>query len=435
MAVIVPTVVGVVIGVATSWALFFPALDEAATLVNAITQIALVALAVIGVALVTVVPLAVWTVRRFARNAHGTLDQVTREVVAATQAATEGNASEATSRAQKAVLEGLAWYGPVAARRWVVQTALGLLVAFGGLAGSALLFRQTVLLSEQNRKLDQQTDLFRKQNDLLSSQNEKLDQQTALFRDQNTKLDLQTITAEAQRRAGLSAELFSILQAVSLIERGTARTTPSQQPVDQVPRGLKARIVALSRAATPYRIIEIPEDTADGKGPVPQLAKEAHSPERGQLLMGLVLAGIDTAVLEGATFERADLREAILTRVNLTGAHLIRAYPLGAILTDANLALANLTGASLSGADLTRADLGLANLTRANLTNANLTGADLLSVDLTGAIVGMSREPGQLPKGFPTGWTEPPPPWELYDDKGQARLRRRGAPPASLSPQ
>jgi hypothetical protein len=74
---------------------------------------------------------------------------------------------------------------------------------------------------------------------------------------------------EAQQRSGLVAELFSILQSLSLLQaEGTGTTT-------QVPRGLKGRIVALSRAATPYRNIEVPEDTEeDNKVPVPRLAND-----------------------------------------------------------------------------------------------------------------------------------------------------------------
>jgi len=52
---------------------------------------------------------------------------------------------------------------------------LALLIAFGGLIGTALIFRQTALLGEQNKKISEQIDLLA---------------------EQNRKLDFQTITAE-----------------------------------------------------------------------------------------------------------------------------------------------------------------------------------------------------------------------------------------------
>jgi uncharacterized protein YjbI with pentapeptide repeats len=394
-------------------------------------------------------------VRRFTRGAHGTLDQVLREATAATHAAAEGNAPAAASHAERAVVEVLAWYGPMAARRWVVQTSLALLVGFGGLIGTAMLFRQTLLLGEQNKKITEQTDLLGKENDLLRNQNEKVDQQTDLLTDQNRKLDLQTVTAEAQRRAGLAAELFSILQAVSLIQAET--TEPSDRNSAQIPRGLKSRIVAFSRAATAYRIIEVPEGIESDSPLVPRLADRARSPERGQLLVGLVLAGIDISIIEGADFSSADLRAALLrgshlpdtrlfsadltradltradltgailkgadlTGANLNGANLTNADLRGVNLTGANLADANLTNAELIDANLTNANLTIANLTKAALTNADLTGPEQMGAALTGAIVNRA-------KGIDLQWG-----WELYNDGGLVRVRESRKPPTSSPP-
>ena len=75
-------------------------------------------------------------------------------------------------------------------------------------------------------------------------------------------------------------------------------------------------------------------------------------------------------------------------------------------------------------------------LTGANLFKADLTKANLIQADLTEAFVGRSQAPGQLPDGFPKGWVTPPPGWELFDDEGNARLRRSSqrsdsAPPAT----
>ncbi len=429
-----------------------------------------------GVALLLVVPLAWWWLRRFVGTAEGTLQRVISNGAAATRAAAQSDAPGAVTHAENALHEAAAWYGPIAARRFTVQTALALVVTFGGLVGTGLLFRQTLLLGEQT--------IF------LGKQNEKLDEQTALLRDQNTKLDLQTVTAEAQRRAGLAAALFSILQAVSQLtppgEAGERR-----KEAIQLPSGLVARVIAFSRATARYWIAEVPDRTKDGEVPVPRFADRLRSPERGQLLVGLITAGVDVpalavagttfadadlrsaalrrtrlrfadlqdaelrvadlhgADLQGANLLRADLRSAILQRANLQGAVLqgadlrstiLRVAVLrGAVLQDANLRGAVLQGAVLQGADLQGAvlqgaDLRSAILQRANLQGADLQSADLQGADLQGANVGdrFNFTPGQLPKDFPRGWSAAPAGWELLvDDGATIRLRRISAPAAA----
>jgi uncharacterized protein YjbI with pentapeptide repeats len=457
-------VVGLVAGAASTWMLTLGSLDRATPWVDIFIGWVLPSLGFAGVMLVLLVPLTWWGIKHLLGRALGTLEQIFEEVAAAAENVTEGNSSAAKSHAKQAVREVLAWYAPIASRRWVVQTSLALLVGFGGLIGTAMLFRQTVLLGKQNEKLGEQTDLLRRQNDLLGSQNAKLDEQTDLFEDQNAKLDLQTVTAEAQRRAALVTELSAILQAISLINEETTGTTPSQRITEQVPRGLKARIVALSRAATPYRIIEVPDDPTDGGViPKPHLADRPRSPERGQLLTGLVLSGVDISSLEGVSFASADAREAILPNAKLAKTNLSRAYLSRTYLIDANLYATNLEGADLRGAHLVNANLFTAHLRSAKMSgayliNANLSRADLEDVnvrgsylsganlkgvnlrgtdlsearlagyrspvddpspvdvppadlsdthlfhtDLTGAYVGLFRGPDKLPEGFPIG--------------------------------
>jgi hypothetical protein len=190
---LVSLVVGIAIGAAASWPLLF-ALDRQAPVVDEILRLMLPAFGVAAVLLLIAVPIAWWALSRFIKATGGTLQDVVREARQGVQAAANNDTAAAASHAEQAILEGLAWYGPLAARRFVVRTALGLLIAFGGMIGTALLFRQTVLLGVQNTLISEQVVL-------LSSQ--------------NAKIDLQTVTAEAQRRGVLSVELFSIMQEVA----------------------------------------------------------------------------------------------------------------------------------------------------------------------------------------------------------------------------
>jgi uncharacterized protein YjbI with pentapeptide repeats len=475
MPTFVALIVGIVVGAAASWPLFFGALDRAAPVVEFGLHSLLPVLGVGCAVLALVIPLTWWWLWRFVGTARGTLEQVVREAAAASHAAADRDAPAAASHAERAVLEALAWYGPIAARRWVVQTALALLVTFGGLIGTALLFRQTLLLGEQNAKLQEQT---------------------GLLRDQNSKIDLQTVTAEAQRRAGLAAEMSAILQVVSNL-----RVVPidmlAPTGASQIPDALIGRIVAFSRAATPYWVAEVPERPRDGEAPKPRLADRARSPERGQLLLGLVLANVDIpalaragayfggaglggAILNGANLSGANLGDADLVSADLRDASLIGANLRSANLKDANLRSANLNGANLRGVDLVGADLRGANLgdvdlvgadlsganlgnvdlaganllganltganlsgaslspafmrnaslRRANLIGANLNGADLAGADLSDVIISLAPLlPGQLPVGFPIGWSAPPPGLELFEEQGFVRLRRSITPP------
>jgi uncharacterized protein YjbI with pentapeptide repeats len=309
---------------------------------------------------------------------------------------------------------------------------------------------------------------------LLAEQNSKLEAQTTLLREQNDKLDQQTITAEAQRRAALSAEAFSLIHAVG---------------VEPESRTVIARVVALTRAATPFYYVRVDAyvGEAAGRRASPRLIEAPLSPERGHLLQGLVAAGAEIQPLTraGAVFEAADLlhsslRGARLENLRLAGADLRRAdlqgsglsgtdlesadlraanlsnaALVGARLTGANLSgsavvraqarLAHLVAANLSGADLRHADLRgsdlrLALLRRANFAGADLREADLRGADLSGslplaealreggvlltdAIVGTSLLDSQLPSDFPAGWAAPPAGFELVEANGVVRLR------------
>jgi uncharacterized protein YjbI with pentapeptide repeats len=145
---------------------------------------------------------------------------------------------------------------------------------------------------------------------------------------------------------------------------------------------------------------------------------------RGANLSRATLGGADLsfARLSEANLSFANLTEAILRGVRLRGANLTEADLSGADLSGADLSRATLRGADLSGADLGGARLSFANLTEATLRGANLRGANLseAGADLSRAIV------GSFPLERPLEWLLPG--WEVFDDKGTARLRRSGAP-------
>jgi hypothetical protein len=259
-----------------------------------------------------------------------------------------------------------------------------------------MVFRQTVLLGKQTEIQSSQVEIAQRQTEI---QVEQVEQQTVL--------------AEMQQRSGYTAELHSVLQALSLADADTLSTESRTGTDSKLRRGLIARIVAFSLAAEPYRIIEF--TGAGSTAPTSRPADRLRSPERGQLLIALLLAGVDISALQGVTFGGADLRRAKLSGARLAGADLRDADLSGARLAGADLREADLSGARLAGADLTEADLSATRFINADLRNA----------DLRGAWVKRVVPPAQAPDG----WDHLPSGWELFDEQGRARFRQSSATP------
>ncbi|MCG8330848.1 MAG: pentapeptide repeat-containing protein [Chitinophagales bacterium] len=180
--------------------------------------------------------------------------------------------------------------------------------------------QQTHLLNSQDEKLGLQNKLFASQNDLFTDQNQKIDTQTSLFEDQNLKIDIQSELfrdqnylielqkiqidsqinllagqnsridtqnyrvniqnnlLEADRRSSLVFLMSNILDEVAneLVIQGKDSKKELSQP-------LINRIIALSRAFTPYRVLQ-----GDS------LSLELVSPERGQLFIALLANHLDS---------------------------------------------------------------------------------------------------------------------------------------------
>lgn len=227
-----------------------------------------------------------------------------------------------------AVSEASIWYLGVRVRHSLSQVALGLLVAFGGIVGSALLITQNSLLREQNIKLDQQTNLLSQQN----------------------------VTSEAQRRSALLSELFDVLKDV-------AEDNPRAKEGSLSP-GLVSRINVLTHAAQPYFYVRY-QKPLNSDGPArASVIENPLSPERGQLLIGLIANGVSLRQLTRAVFDFADLRNV-----------------------------------QLAGADLSRVGLAYADFTGANLTRVNFESANLLNAHFNAAQIMGSSFKNLLPTG------------------------------------
>lgn len=229
---------------------------------------------------------------------------------------------------------------------------------------------------------------------LLWQQNQKIDEQTKLFEKQNQKIDNQIQLEESNRRGALIVMMSNIMDKVDEELKERERQDSSRALSNQ----LIARIAALSYSFRPYRFLQ---DS--------NLIEEPISPERGQLLLALVNsdleplsyrniyressfessylknANLEYANLDYANLRNANLRNANLKNANLKNADLYSANLIGAKLRNADLYNASLISTNLSGADLTSASFRYATLNRANLTHASLSSADFSSSSMISA--------------------------------------------------
>lgn len=286
--------------------------------------------------------------------------------------------------------------------------------------------RQNQLLFDQNENISAQTVLFEDQNFLVRFQNTRIDSQISLMSFQNSlidtqnyRLNLQNNLIEADRRSSLVFLMSNLLDKMDdeIKEQRKQLTLSPQDDSTQfyLSDPLIGRIIALSRAFKPYKILE--GDTLQNK---------LVSPERGQLFIALMESNINSTtqrkIFPNANFEYAiigrinlrfadlrfadlrlaDLSGAVLGAADLSGAILSGAVLIDAVLIDAHLNVADLRSVDLSGADLRgveligadldgaklgHADLSFADLRGADLGDADLNGADLRGVDLSDAVL------------------------------------------------
>lgn len=161
---------------------------------------------------------------------------------------------------------------------------------------------------------------------LLSNQNQ-------LLLKQNDRIDLQNNLLEADRRSSLVFLMSNVLDRADVEisrQRETMRKggeNVSDSVKYSLSKPLTNRIVALSRAFRPYRMLQ-----GDS------LSRKIVSPERGQLFIALMDSGLDsltqsTVAANGnfsyAVIGRTSLKGAYLSGINLQGADLIGTEHIG----------------------------------------------------------------------------------------------------------
>jgi uncharacterized protein YjbI with pentapeptide repeats len=337
------------------------------------------------------------------KRAEIEMDRFARPLAEVARFAAEQRVADATSAARDLAELVLARYAWVSTRRWLLATITALIAAIAALAGSALLF-------QQNNLLRTQIDLMAQQNDRIGEQNRFIQAQIEL--------------GEAQRSTAIVPEILEIGAQVGQ-EIAAINTFAGDVPsVALLSPGLRARILAATTAARPYRYLRNPltdidenlmmssgllrrtDLTASAKvrdqlqaanGNVEFTGEQSGvmsdrplSPERGQILAILISNGItDISALTGADFSFAEV-----TFTNAAGALNLNFTQ----LRFANFDRQMLVAAGFDGASLEHARFRNATISHAHFDSGTFgttiagqepltRGAQLSGTDFSGAII------------------------------------------------
>lgn len=135
---------------------------------------------------------------------EATLDEVTGRLVQTVSATTSGDRARAEEEAKALAQTVVGWWAWSNLYRWVIASALGLLLAFGAFTG-------TVLLFEQTRKLSEQTELMSAQTELMNAQTERMAEQAEQVAMQNEIMTLNLVNE-------LRAQLLASVEERSIFE-------------------------------------------------------------------------------------------------------------------------------------------------------------------------------------------------------------------------
>lgn len=310
--------------------------------------------------------------------------------------------AEATESARDLAELVLARYAWVSTRRWLMATITAFIAAIAALAGSALLF-------QQNQLLRTQIGLMQDQNGRIAEQNRFIQSQIEL--------------GEAQRSTSIVPEILEIGAQVAQEVAGINTFAGDRPSIAGLSPGLRARIIAATTAARPYRYLRNPltdldenllmssgllrrtdlaasaaiRQQLDAASGAVQFAGEQSgvmsdrplSPERGQIIGLLISNGLtDFSELNGADFSFAEVRAAS------TGSNLRFHF---ASLRFASFDRQLLVGAEFDGAYLEHARFRNANLSHVRFTAGELPsitggeglkqGAQLSGTDFSGAVL------------------------------------------------
>ncbi|WP_299195139.1 pentapeptide repeat-containing protein [uncultured Litoreibacter sp.] len=331
----------------------------------------------------------------------------------------ELSTADRQARLQRVSVSLITWFLKREAARFYFTIAAAVV---GGVIGLATL----MLLSEQNKKIERQTQRIALQTDANIAQTILLDG----VRQASTYEEILSLTSSISQTASTIEDECDPGQLIAGIVPDSGcwaleGLRDSERRYVRLPPDLTSRILAFSRRSTPY-IVALPiVQDIDFEEPLRNQYRFAFlSPERGQLLETLVenqvwvvggdysfaqLDGTDLsgAYISGVDLSRAsmngtelsaallvslDMRGASLRSASLDSSYIFDTFMMNVDLTDARLSGAELAEVALNDAKLNSTGFGYASIRESDLQNttinqANFTGAQLDVVDFTGATI------------------------------------------------
>ncbi len=304
------------------------------------------------------------------KRAEFEMERFARPLADVAKFAAEQRVAEATEAARNLAEMALARYAWVSTRRWLLGSITALIAAIAALAGSALLFQQ---------------------NNLLRTQIGLMEDQNARIEEQNRFIQSQIELGEAQRSTSIVPEILNIGAEVAR-EVDELRASGNGAPaISDLSPSLRARIVAASTAARPYRYLRTPLDDIDeqllmSSGLLRRTDLAASEKVRGQLEasgVNVQFSGEQTGVMSDRPLspERGQIMAILIYNhladfQTLVGADFsfaeVKAATMG---TELRLAFASLRFASFDRQLLIAADLSGASLEHARFRNATINGS------------------------------------------------------------
>jgi uncharacterized protein YjbI with pentapeptide repeats len=341
-------------------------LEDSAALIATVFLSALLVILLLGIILFAA-RRKIW--ERVFGFAEVQIEQMATPLAGIAESAIARDPAGATTAARDLVALALARYSWITARRWIITSLTALIAAMAALAGTALLFKQNQLIAIQSG--------------LLTEQNARIAEQTGL-------LSQQVQLAEADRNAQIAAGITQIAAELgTVVDRvGKEFETSMGKPMPNIfnaiqttdlSRALVLRITSTSRAAKPYRFLDLGL-RADSTYDKTRIAAERRRRElpntyaRLAHYFGWKDTNPDVHLIDRpASPERGQLLSALL------GAGLI------------NLESLNVAGLDLSFAHLLNANFILVTAQNSILDNADFTGSHFRFSDLGGAALENTR--------------------------------------------
>jgi uncharacterized protein YjbI with pentapeptide repeats len=297
------------------------------------------------------------------------IEQMAAPLATIAESAIARDSAAATSAARDLVVLALARYSWITARRWIITSLTALIAAMAALAGTALLFKQNQLIAIQSG--------------LLTEQNARVAEQTVLLAQQ---VQLAEADRNAQIAAGITqiaAELGAVADRVGKeFETSTGKPMPgvfNAIQTSDLSRALVLRITSTSRAAKPYRFLDLGlrADSSYDKTRIAAQRRRAELPNTYARLanyFGWKDANTEVNLIDRpASPERGQLLSALLAAGLL------------------NLETLNIAGLDLSFAHLLNANFILVTAQNGLLDNADFTGSEIRFSDLGGAALENAR--------------------------------------------